>query len=102
MLTNTTTGISPFFANYGRHPRTIDTLPSDPSPEETLTGQDLRRRLLRIWSDVRTKLSDTATKIINRSSGETSNELSPGDLVYLERKRPLHKQDPFFSGTVSH
>ena len=94
----TTTGISPFFANYGRHPRTFDNLLSTPTPEETLTGQDLRRRLLRIWTEVRDKLGDTANKMTYRSKGKDSNALLPGDLVHLEKKRPLHKQEPLFSG----
>ena len=95
---NTATGISPFFANYGRHPHTFDNLAAIPTPEETLTGQDLRRRLLRIWADVRNKLGDAANKIISQSRGKDSNTLHPGDLVHLERKRPLHKQEPLFTG----
>ena len=95
---STATGVSPFFANYGRHPRTFDALTPSPSPEETLTGQDLRRRLLRIWTDVRAKLGEAANRMIDSSTGRSVNELSPGDLVYLERKRPLHKQDPLYTG----
>ena len=96
---NTATGVSPFFANYGRHPRTFDVIAATPTPEETLTGQDLRRRLLRIWSDIRSKLSNTAERLIDKAAGKlTSAPLTPGDLVYLEKKRPLHKQDPLFTG----
>ena len=84
--------------NFGRHPRTIDNLLTTPTPEETLTGQDLRRRLLRIWADVRDKLGDAANKMINQSRCKPSNALYPGDLVHLEKKRPLHKQEPLFSG----
>ena len=94
----TTTGISLFFANYGRHPRTFDNLLSIPTPEETLTEQDLRRRLLRIWTEVRDKLGDAASKMTHRSQGKNSNALLPGDLVHLEKKRPLHIQEPLFTG----
>ena len=94
----TATGISPFFANYGRHPRTFNNLVATPTPEETLTGQDLRRRLLRIWAEVRDKLGDAANKMTYRSQGKDSNALEPGDLVHLEKKRPLHKQEPIFTG----
>ena len=87
----TATGISPFFANYGRYPRTFDNLVATLTPEETLTGQDLRRRLLRIWAEVRDKLGDAANKMTYRSQGKDSNALEPGDLVHLEKKRPLHK-----------
>ena len=94
----TSTGISPFFANYRRHPRTFDSLQATPSPEETLTGQDLRRRLLRIWASVRDKLGEAANRMIQQSPGKAANALKPGDLVHLERKRPLHKQESLFTG----
>ena len=97
---NTATGVSPFFANYGRHPRTFDNLLAILMPEETFTGQDLRRRLLRIWAEVCDKLGDAANKMINRSHGKVSNTLHPGDLVHLEKKRPLHKQEPLFTGPL--
>ena len=45
---NTSTGASPFFTNFGRHPRVPDALLHNEIKEETPIGQDLRRRLQRI------------------------------------------------------
>ena len=42
------TGITPFFANFGRHPRIADSLLVDETllqSGETAAGRDLRRRL---------------------------------------------------------
>ena len=36
--------------------------------------------------------------MVDKATGKISNELSPGELVYLEKKRPLNKQEPLYSG----
>ena len=45
---SSSTGTSPFFANFGRHPRMPDALLHLRSEENTTTGRDLRRRLIKI------------------------------------------------------
>ena len=102
---SSSTGITPFFANFGRHPRTTDALlgnQDELSPEETVVGRDLRRRLQRIWKMINEKLGRTADQMIARSvSSGRPNYFCLGDKVYLSKKRgrnQLSKQEALFFG----
>ena len=98
------TGITPFFANFGRHPRTADSLLAEKSltSGETVVGRDLRRRLQRVWSVLKEKLQETANKLIARSSSlKHPTAFNQGDRVYLSKKRGrghLSKQEALYSG----
>ena len=102
---STSTGITPFFANFGRHPRTADALLGGDSviqKNETVVGRDLRRRLQRVWEVIKEKLKKTADQMIARSSSSRSAlEFDSGDKVYLSKKRgrgQLTKQEALYSG----
>ena len=102
---STSTGITPFFANFGRHPRTADALLGGDKviqENETVVGRDLRRRLQRVWEVIKEKLKKTADQMIARSSSSRSAlEFDSGDKVYLSKKRgrgQLSKQEALYSG----
>ena len=102
---STSTGITPFFANFGRHPRTGDAIFGGDGViqnGETVVGRDLRRRLQRVWEVIKEKLKKTADQMIARSSSSrTPLEFDSGDKVYLSRKRgrgQLSKQEALYSG----
>ena len=102
---STSTGITPFFANFGRHPRTADALLGGDGAiqkNETVVGRDLRRRLQRVWEVIKEKLKKTADQMIARSSSSRSAlEFDSGDKVYLSKKRgrgQLTKQEALYSG----
>ena len=89
---STSTSITPFFANFGRHPRTPDALlnsrEGEVSSEETSVGRDLRRRLQNVWKVINEKLGKTADQMIMRSlSSSQPTQFSAGDMVYLSKKR---------------
>ena len=98
------TGITPFFANFGRHPRTADALLVEESLSsgETIVGRDLRRRLQRVWGVLKEKLQETADQLVARSSSSRPpTSFDQGDRVYLSKKRGrghLSKQEALFSG----
>ena len=102
---NSSTSITPFFANFGRHPRTTDVLLGGDEAlyiEDTSVGRDLRRRLQRIWRVIDEKLRKTADQMIARSvSSRQATQFDMGDKVYLSKKRgrsQLSKQEALFSG----
>ena len=88
---SSSTGITPFFANFGRHPRTPDALLKNQgslSPEETAVGRDLRRRLKRVWEVINENLGKVADQLIARSvSSHQPTQFFSGDKVYLSKKR---------------
>ena len=98
------TGITPFFANFGRHPRTTDSfiVNEELLSGETIVGRDLRRRLQRVWNVMRERLQETAEQLIARSSNLSSPLIfNQGDRVYLSKKRGrghLSKQEALYSG----
>ena len=98
------TGITPFFANFGRHPRMADSLLVEESLQsgETVVGRDLRRRLQRVWSVLKEKLQETADQLVARSSSSRRpTTFEQGDRVYLSKKRGrgyLSKQEALYSG----
>ena len=102
--TSSVTGITPFFANFGRHPRTADSFLVDGplSESDTSVGRDLRRRLQRVWSVVKERLQETADQLVARSSSSRYPlSFRPGDRVYLSKKRGrghLSKQEALYSG----
>ena len=102
---STSTSITPFFANFGRHPRTADALLGGDEviqKNETVVGRDLRRRLQRIWEVIKEKLKKTADQMIARSAPSRSAlEFDSGYRVYLSKKRgrgQLTKQEALYSG----
>ena len=102
---NTSTGITPFFANFGRHPRAADSLLGGESLHEkgeTVVGRDLRRRLERIWEAIKDKLKKVADQMITRTlPSRNPLEYAIGDRVYLSKKRghrQLSKHEALYSG----
>ena len=99
---NSSTGMSPFFANFGRHPRMPDALFHQGNNESTVVGRDLRRRLTKIWQVLSEKLQKVASDMILRSTSLRSPlSLEAGDHAYLAKKRQrgsISKQEALYSG----
>jgi hypothetical protein len=90
------TGVSPFYANYGFHPRLEDTSKWQPNEKATITATQIHQLHEKMKTDIEF-LSQRMAKYANRKRIEGPT-LSEGDPVYLLRKniktkRPSSKLD---------
>lgn len=102
---NTSTGSSPFYANYGFHPRMDFLSPQASSTASNPLGEQLVARLQRIQSDIQAELA--YAKATYKEFADRRRKgfalFKTGDFVYLSRKhlrssRPSNKLDDKYIG----
>jgi len=97
---NSSTGMSPFFANYGYHPRAAPKIRKEPSTYEHPTAEALADHLEEVHMELRSALEDAQRKYKRKydRKAQPAPSFKVGDLVWLNRKniettRPSRKLD---------
>ncbi|KAK3745778.1 hypothetical protein QZH41_015962 [Actinostola sp. cb2023] len=102
------TGVSPFYLMFGRHPRlTIDVqFGHDPNgfprKKHSVFVDDLRKRLDYAYKLAKVKAKSSAERQKKTYDGRkpTSNKLSPGDKVLVKNVTPKGKLDNFWEDDI--
>jgi hypothetical protein len=98
---HSSTRMSPFFANYGLHPRcTLRVMPTPPGGSPNPSAEDLARKYRAIHDQAKAELQRAQTKYKETYDArhKETPPFGPGDLVWLSRKhisttRPSSKLD---------